>query len=131
LADGTALANSTIGSEQIGDAIDVDEMPHSNDTHLSSAEAPPCGQPYKCSLEAAEDPAPSTSTFHQLTPADSTTHNVPDRSFDVYGPLRFREFGEYTWRKRAKLQIQNSLLEGAVDNSSIVFKGLAIYVSIW
>jgi DNA repair protein REV1 len=48
---------------------------------------------------------------------------------EIYGAAHFGAFGEYMHRKRAKLQIQNAELEEGVGGS-IIFKGLAIYVSL-
>jgi len=53
-------------------------------------------------------------------------HN-PEEDLDTYGPSRFGHFEEYMRRKRAKLQIQNTHIEG-MDVSSNIFNGLAIYV---
>ena len=51
---------------------------------------------------------------------------------DVYGPMRFGDFGEYMRHKRAKLQIQDADLRDKkleFSDKPKIFKGLAIYVS--
>lgn len=49
----------------------------------------------------------------------------------VYGAANFGGFGEYMFRKRAKLQIQNQHLvdEDEPIKKPQIFKGVAIYVS--
>lgn len=63
--------------------------------------------------------------------------NAPDCQIDasytddsaIYGASKFEGYGEYMYRKRAKLSIQNSELEDAIDGEkSTLFQGLAIYV---
>ncbi|KZS98859.1 DNA repair protein [Sistotremastrum niveocremeum HHB9708] len=49
--------------------------------------------------------------------------------FEVYGPSKFGEFGDYFRRRRAKLQIQNSQLVGEGEKTGGIFSGLAIYIN--
>lgn len=56
---------------------------------------------------------------------------VPDAQNDeyVYGPATFGGFGEYMFRKRAKLQRQNeTLIDDDEAERKEIFKGVAIYV---
>jgi DNA repair protein REV1 len=63
----------------------------------------------------------------------STEQTADYTNSEVYGASRFGHLGEYMRRKRAKLQIQNTVMEGvAVGNTerSRLFEGIAIYVSL-
>ncbi|KAI6123959.1 hypothetical protein EDD16DRAFT_1517653, partial [Pisolithus croceorrhizus] len=66
---------------------------------------------------------PSKTTLHHL--------NGPENNTEIYGASHFGEWGEYMQRKRAKLQIQNTSLEGTSDAKSDVFRGLSIYVRLF
>ena len=69
------------------------------------------------------DKSISNTSFHQA-PAENED--------DTYGRSHFGAWGEYMWRKRAKLQIQNrAQLDGEDDSEkSRIFKGVSIYVCI-
>lgn len=58
--------------------------------------------------------------------------NAKNESY-VYGAAKFGGFGEYMFRKRAKLQFQNQDLtgEGEEAEKKKIFKGIAIYVSFF
>jgi DNA repair protein REV1 len=51
---------------------------------------------------------------------------------DAYGAASFGGFGEYMSRKRAKLQVQNAVLDDSDPTAPAlqIFRGLAIYVSL-
>jgi hypothetical protein len=62
--------------------------------------------------------------------------HLTSRGEDVYGESHFGEFGEYMRRKRAKLQLQNTVMEedDTSDGRHLkegqgLFKGISIYVS--
>lgn len=66
-------------------------------------------------------------------PRNSVTHDTQAKPLytdsDVYGPSKFEGFGEYMYRKRAKLSIQNSEIEGSGNGKkSTLFQGLSLYV---
>ena len=69
------------------------------------------------------DKSISNTSFHQA-PAGNED--------DTYGRSHFGAGGEYMWRKRAKLQIQNrAQLDGEDDSEkSRIFEGVSIYVCI-
>lgn len=50
---------------------------------------------------------------------------------DTYGAASFGGIGEYMFRKRAKLQVQNAVLDESPSTVLVpqIFRGLAIYVS--
>ncbi|KDQ59748.1 hypothetical protein JAAARDRAFT_126496 [Jaapia argillacea MUCL 33604] len=77
-----------------------------------------------------EEDVQSEGGSHQL---EEIPPNYTDDS-TIYGASRFGEFGEYMRRKRAKLQIQNTEMDGegqASDSSRKIFRGLAIYINGW
>ncbi len=74
-----------------------------------------------------EHPEQAHSPVH---PPDRGTSSYLDSN--TYGASRFGDFGEYMRRKRAKLQIQNSEMEGSAPTviapTSKLFSGLSIHV---
>jgi DNA repair protein REV1 len=77
--------------------------------------------------EQVQDPTNVHKSLKRPRPASQELIRNPEEDLDTYGASRFGHFGEYMRRKRAKLQIQNTHLEG-MDGSSNIFNGLAIYV---
>lgn len=74
------------------------------------------------------DVTPSLIPNRNTTYADSSNHKSEKY---IYGAAKFAGFGEYMFRKRAKLQIQNQQLtegETAADKPRGIFHGVAIYV---
>lgn len=63
---------------------------------------------------------PSKTTMYRLSGLEDDA--------ETYGASRFGHWGEYTRRKRAKLQIQNSRLEDSSEGKSEILHGLSIYV---
>ena len=63
---------------------------------------------------------PSKTTMYDL--------NGPEDDAETYGASRFGNWGEYKRRKRAKLQIQNSIMEDSSGGKGEIFRGLSIYV---
>lgn len=66
---------------------------------------------------------PSKTTMYRLSGLEDDA--------ETYGASRFGHWGEYTRRKRAKLQIQNSRLEDSSEGKSEILHGLSIYINGW
>lgn len=60
----------------------------------------------------------------------SRNKDSKEQSFDVYGPSKFGDFGEYMVRKRAKLQNQNTAIHGGGTSKPALFTGVQVYVSL-
>lgn len=84
-------------------------------------------------LELLDDPDVNPALFtrprgarrRSLPPVDAKNEDY------VYGKATFGGFGEYMFRKRAKLQFQNQDIRGDgadVQDKSTIFKGVAVYV---
>ena len=66
-----------------------------------------------------------------LSLVDSGAQSTAYMKSHTYGASSFGGFGEYMYRKRAKLQIQNAEMDeegGGPTQKSRIFKGLQIYV---
>lgn len=102
-------------------------MEHTNNAsnkQLVDSEAKAKAKRSRSPSESPEDRGqPSKTTLHRL--------NGPENDTEIYGASHFGEWGEYMQRKRAKLQIQNTSLEGPSDAKSDIFRGLSIYINGW
>ncbi|KAI5987483.1 hypothetical protein EDD15DRAFT_2173399 [Pisolithus albus] len=102
-------------------------MEHTNNAsnkQLVDSEARANAKRSRSPSESLEDGGqPSKTTLHRLHGLENNT--------EIYGASHFGEWGEFIQRKRAKLQIQNSSLEGTSDAKSDIFRGLAIYINGW
>ena len=103
---------------------------------LSQSGHPAHGQKRKRSNSAEfenGDPEGDDDVFVDPTmiPQRTTTYadssNTKSEEY-VYGAAKFRNFGEYMFRKRAKLQIQNDQLGDTEEKKGAIFKDVAIYV---
>ena len=118
--------NAHSGIRSGDDLCQDDELP------LPQLESPtPAESRYKKRAYTAssddEHPEQARSPVHS---PDGGTSSYLDSN--TYGASRFGGFGEYTRRKRAKLQIQNSEMGGSIPtviaSTSKLFSGLSIHV---
>ena len=108
---------------------EVDKFQHDATvpTKLSSEYSTQAAESRKRKRSISSEGASPAFTHIINTPGSQTQPSYTDS--DIYGPSKFQGFGEYMYRKRAKLSIQNSEIENSNDEKpSTLFQGLALYV---
>lgn len=119
------------------EAYEVDLDTHYNVGVLDEGGEEDAGPSSSAEVDMDLNPDVNPALFTRQGKRERLQPDAKNESY-VYGAAKFGGFGEYMFRKRAKLQIQNQGLEGEgateSDGRKPIFKGVSVYVSsrgIW